>query len=103
MSVNCSRLQPIDKCEGNISPAQWRRKGRASLTHHSRAAAARTATMTPAFDQVFAAAAPVASAITGVVKVAEGIWDVASTVDAGAVSKRVYLGEWVGWPVEACV
>lgn len=71
------------------------------MTDHSPAAAAKTATMTPAVDQVFAAAAPVASAITGVVNVAVGICEVASTVDAGAVSKSVYFGECVGLPVDA--
>ena len=57
--------------------------------------------MTPALDQLCAEAAPVASAMTGVSNVADGSWVVASTVDAGTVSKRVCFGECVGCPVDA--
>lgn len=73
------------------------RESSSDSSDYSRAAAARTATMTPTDDQDFVDAAPVASAIAGEVKVADGIL-VGSALDAGAVSKSEYFGD--GWPVE---
>ena len=77
--------------------------GRSPLTtHHSLTAHARTATVTPTVDQVFAeAAAPVCSAITGVVIDTARTGGLASTVDAGAVSKRSYLDGCIGLSVDS--
>ena len=66
------------------------------LLNHSRAAAASTATMTPADDQDFVDAPPVASAMAGAVNVADASLELtsASAVDAGAVAKSEYFGDW---------